>query len=133
MQQTEEGRALWNLWRDKRKGSKLGRPRGSTEGYLKTERDKIKAKAKAEAIEIVKYMENEKGYEIPKREFAKEAITTAVEIMRRDDISPKDKLSAAKAVMEWTLAKPAIETNMNVRTAESFLEDIAKEMNLEKK
>ena len=133
MQQTEEGRALWKLWTDKRHAAKLGRPHGSTEGYLKSERDKIKSKAKAEAVEIVKYMEQEKGFEIPKREFAKEAITTAVEIMRREDIHPKDKLAAAKAVMEWTLAKPASESNVNVRTAESFLEDIAAEMNQEKK
>ena len=132
MQQTEEGRKLWNLWREKRKGSKLGRPRGSTESYLKSERDKIKAVAKAEAKEIVKYMES-KGYVIPKVEFAKEAIETAVELMRRDDINPKDKLAATKTVLEFTLSKPATESTVNVRSAESFLEDIAKEMGLDKK
>lgn len=134
LQQTEEGRALWKMWTDKRyaEGVQLGRPRGATEGVLKTKREKIKGKAKAEAKIIVEYMEN-KGYEIPKQEFAKEAITTAVEIMRRDDINPKDKLTAAKTVLEWTLSKPATEANVNVKTAESFLEDIAKEMNLEKK
>lgn len=121
------------LWTSKKTSGKLGRPHGSTEGFKKSQRDKIKAAAKAEAIEIVKYMENEKGFEIPKREYAQEAITTAVEIMRREDIHPKDKLAAAKAVMEWTLAKPASEANVNVRTAESFLEDIAAEMNIEKK
>lgn len=132
MQQTEEGRKLWNLWREKRKGSKLGRPRGATESYLKSERDKIKAVAKAEAKEIVKYMES-KGYVIPKVEFAKEAIETAVELMRRDDINPKDKLAATKTVLEFTLSKPATESTVNVRSAESFLEDIAKEMGLDKK
>lgn len=135
MSKTPEGRALMDLWRSMRRtsGSYLGRPLGSTEGYIKSQRNKIKAKAKAEAIEIVRYMEHEKGFEIPKKEFAKEAITTAVEIMRREDIHPKDKLAAAKAVMEWTLAKPASEANINVKTAESFLEDIAKEMSLDKK
>ena len=82
---------------------------------------------------LVEFMENTKGFEIPKQEFAKEAIVTAVEIMRREDIHPKDKLSAAKTVLEWTLSKPATEANVNVKTAESFLEDIAREMNQEKK
>ena len=133
LQQTEEGRKLWKLWTDKRHASKLGRPRGATEGYLKSERDKFKVKAKAEAKVLVEFMENTKGFEIPKQEFAKEAIVTAVEIMRREDIHPKDKLSAAKTVLEWTLSKPATEANVNVKTAESFLEDIAREMNQEKK
>jgi hypothetical protein len=133
LQQTEEGRALWKMWTDKRKaaGVQLGRPKGATEGVLKTKREKIKSKAKAEAQIIVKYMES-KGYEIPKQEFAKEAIVTAVELMRRDDINVKDKLTAAKVVLEYTLSKPATESTVNVRTAESFLEDIVQEMNQKK-
>jgi len=135
LQQTEEGRALWKMWTDKRfaEGVRLGKPKGATEGVLKNQRDKLKAVAKAEAKVIVEYMENTKGYEVPKQEFAKEAIVTAVEIMRRDDIHPKDKLTAAKTVLEWTMAKPATESNVNVKTAESFLEEIAQEMKSEKK
>ncbi len=122
------------MWTDKRKaeGVRLGRPRGATEGFLKSKRDVFIKTAKAEAKEIVKFMEH-KGYAIPKQEFAKEAIETAVEIMRREDIHPKDKLTAAKTVLEWTLSKPATEANVNVRSAESFLEDIAKEMNQDRK
>lgn len=131
---TEEGRKLHKMWTDKRfaPGVKMGRPRGATEGYCKQERDHIKKVAKKEAQKIVAYMESNKGFEIPKQDFAKEAITTAVEIMRREDMHPKDKLTAAKVVLEWTLAKPASETTVNVKTAESFLEDIAAEMNQKK-
>ena len=134
LQQTEEGRALWKMWTDKRyaAGVQLGRPKGGTEGFLKTKREKLKSKAKAEAKIIVQIMES-KGYEIPKKEFAREAIETAVEVMRRDDIHPKDKLTAAKVILEYTLSKPASEANVNVRTAESFLEDIAAEASLNKK
>lgn len=130
MQQSEEGRKLWKMWTDLRfaPGVKLGRPRGSTEGVLRSEREKIKKKAKAEAKEIVKFMEDNKGFDIPKVDFAKEAITTAVEIMRRDDLLPKDKLAAAKTVLEWTMAKPATESTVNVKKAEDFLADIAAEM-----
>jgi hypothetical protein len=73
-----------------------------------------------------------KGLEIPKQEFAKEAIETSVEIMRREDINVKDKLAAAKTVLEWTMAKPASETTVNVKTAESFLDEIAAEVGLNK-
>lgn len=116
----------------KRNPANLGRPKGSTEGYTRKKRNKIISVAKTEAIQIVSYMES-KGYEIPKQEFAKEAIVTAVELMRRDDINPKDKLTAARTVLEWTLSKPATEANVNVKTAESFLEDIAAEMQAEDK
>ena len=122
------------MWTDKRfaVGVKMGRPQGATDGYNKTERNELKKIAKKEAERIVAYMETDKGYTVPKQEFAKEAITMAVEIMRRDDINVKDKLTAAKTVLEWTLAKPASETTVNVKTAESFLEDIAAEMNQKK-
>lgn len=122
------------MWTDKRfaVGVKMGRPQGATDGYNKTERNELKKIAKKEAERIVAYMETDKGYAVPKQEFAKEAITMAVEIMRRDDINVKDKLTAAKTVLEWTLAKPASETTVNVKTAESFLEDIAAEMNQKK-
>lgn len=131
---TEEGKKLHKMWTDKRfaTGVKMGRPTGATEGYCKQTRDRLKRQAKKEAERIVAYMETAKGFEVPKQEFAKEAITTAVEIMRREDINVKDKLTAAKTVLEWTLAKPASETTVNVKTAESFLEDIAAEMNTKK-
>lgn len=108
-----------------------GRRRGATEGFTNVIRPRIIAKAKEEAKEIVKFMAD-KGYAIPKQDFAKEAIETAVEVMRREDINPKDKLTAARTVLEWTLSKPATEANVNVKSAESFLDDIAAEMAAQK-
>ena len=51
MQQTEEGRALFALWREKTKmpGVRLGRPRGAVTGYSGSLYRQQKAKAKAEA------------------------------------------------------------------------------------
>ena len=122
MQKTEEGRRLWKLWTDKRflKGQTAGRPKGSITGYNFTQNNRRKAKAKAEAKEIVALMEK-KGYEIPKQEFAKESIETAVEIMRMTEISPKDKLTAARTVLEWTLAKPVAQSEVSIKKAEDFL------------
>lgn len=136
MQQTEEGRALWKIWTDRRfanpNGRGPGRPRGSIDGYSKYELNKQRKQAKAEAKEIVKYMEEKKGFEVPKAEFAREAIEAAVETMRMEAISPKDKLTAARLVLDFTLAKPSSSTEITVKTAESFLEDIAKEMDEDK-
>lgn len=133
MQQTEEGRALWKIWTDRRflnpNGRGLpGRPRGSIDGYSKTELNKQRKIAKNEAKEIVKYMETKKGFEVPKAEFAREAIEAAVETMRMEAISPKDKLTAARLVLDFTLAKPAAQSEVTVKKAEDFLADIAAEM-----
>lgn len=125
MQQTEEGRRLWKLWTDKRfaPGVRLGRPPGSVTGYSASEYRKQKAKAKAEAKEIVALMEK-KGYEVPKQEFAREAIETAVEIMRTDAMNAKDKLAAARTVLEWTMAKPVQQSEVSVKRAEDFLASV---------
>lgn len=125
MQQTEEGRALWKLWTDKRfmPGVRIGRPRGAVTGFSGTDYKKQKSKAKAEAKEIVALMEK-KGFEIPKAEFAREAIEVAVEIMRTDAMNPKDKLSAARTVLEWTLSKPVAVSEVSVKRAEDFLTSV---------
>ena len=81
---------------------------------------------------MVKYMSEKKGFEIPKNEFAKEAIEAAVESMRMDAINVKDKLAAARLVLEFTMAKPASSSEVTVKTAESFLADIAAEMDADK-
>ena len=125
MQQTEEGRKLWKLWTDKRfaPGVRMGRPRGAVTGYSGSQYREQKAKAKAEAKEIVALMEK-KGFEIPKTEFAKEAIEVAVEIMRTDAMHPKDKLAAARTVLEWTLSKPVAVSEVSVKRAEDFLASV---------
>lgn len=107
-----------------------GRRPGSKDGYTANDLNKQRAKAKAEAIEIVKIME--KKLEIPKDEFAREALTTAVEIMRIDAINAKDKLAAARTVLEWTMAKPSSSSEVTIKSAESFLDDIAAEIEKDK-
>lgn len=73
-------------------------------------------------------MEEKKGMVIPKSDFAREAIEAAVETMRMEAISPKDKLTAARLVLDFTLAKPASQAEVTVKKAEDFLADIAAEM-----
>lgn len=136
MQQTEEGRTLWKIWTDRRflnpNGKGPGRPRGSIDGYSKSELNKQRKIAKEQAKEIVKYMEEKKGMVIPKSDFAREAIEAAVETMRMEAISPKDKLTAARLVLDFTLAKPASQAEVTVKKAEDFLADIAADMDKDK-
>lgn len=113
-------------WRA-RGAKKAGRPHGATDGHNAHSRTKMTAKARAEAEEIVKQME-ENGIAIPKDEHAREAFKTVVGLLRRDDINPKDKLAVARTILEWTMAKPANETNLNVKKAEDFLSEIAGDM-----
>jgi hypothetical protein len=107
----------------KRRGKKKGDTNGVT-GYM---RKKYIAKAEAEAKEIVKYMEK-KGMFIPKDDYAYEAMEAVVAQVRMEHLHPKDKLAAARTVLEYTMAKPATESTVNVKKAEDFLSDLMTEM-----
>lgn len=107
-----------------------GRRPGSKDGYTATELTKQRAKAKAEAKVIMEHLS--KKFELPKDEYAREALQTAVELMRMDVINHKDKLAAARTLLEWTLAKPTSSSEVTVKTAESFLDDIAAELDKDK-
>lgn len=134
MQETEEGRLLWKIWTDRRflkpNGKGPGRPKGSPDGYTGAEMRRMRAIAKDEAKRMVRIMEK-KGFEIPKNEFAREAIEAAVETMRMDAISPKDKLTAARLVLDFTMSKPAAQAELTVKKAEDFLAEIAKDLDKE--
>lgn len=69
----------------------------------------------------------QKGYVIPKDQYARDAIEAVAAVMCLEDISPKDRLAAARTLLDFTLAKPASETTVNVKKAEDFLLDLANE------
>jgi hypothetical protein len=90
-------------------------------------RQKVWAYAHAQGLKLLKTME-EKGYVLPKDQYAREAIETVAAVMHLEDISPKDRLAAARTLLDFTLAKPASETTVNVKKAEDFLLDLANEV-----
>lgn len=130
MQEDPEGRKLWALWTVKKKVSANGRPRGSLDGYNKAALQKLKKIAQAEAEVIVEYLigTGQVSEEINKNAYAKEALEAAVEVMRLDALAPKDKLAAARTVMEWTMPKPVAQSEVTVKSAESFLDQIADDL-----
>ena len=96
-------------------------------GWTKYMRQKAWNHAMSEAKHIVNIME-QKGYNIPKDEYAREGIEAVVAMVRLKDISPKDRLAAARTLLDFTMAKPASETTVNVKKAEDFLADLANEI-----
>ena len=117
--ETEEGRQKRKEW-STQKRKNPGRPKGVPDGYTKETIKPIREKAKQFAEEFVT-----KKTDI-KNEFAKEALTTAVEVMRTPG-ETKERLSAARLVLEFTEAKPASKSDVTLHQAEVWLEELAAE------
>lgn len=87
----------------------------------------MRAKAKDESQRIWNYMVEKKTFE-PDNDVAEEAITTLVEVLRLPG-AEKDRISAAKALLEYTQKKPAAFNNVTLNKAETFLEAILADTN----
>lgn len=61
-------------------------------------------------------------------QYAVEALETAVEIMRTP-LTARDRLAAAKLVLDFTKEKPSTKQEVTVQRAEDFLAAIMKEEN----
>lgn len=117
--QTEEGRRLRSEWSRKPKKNG-GRPKGTPDGYTLEAITPIRAKAKQDAERIVKIMAEEHQID---DEFAVEALRTAVEIMREPGQN-RDRLTAARMVLDFTKTKPAAKSEVTIGKAEAFLESL---------
>ena len=113
---TPEGRELRRQWSTKPR-NKPGRPKGVPDGYRKADIEPIRDKAKKEAEKVVQIMSDK--FEI-EDVFAQEALQTAVEVMRTPG-ETRERLSAARLVLDWTKAKPAAKSEVTIGKAEEFL------------
>jgi hypothetical protein len=113
---TPEGRELRRQWSTKPR-KKPGRPKGVPDGYRKADIEPIRDKAKKEAEKVVQIMSDK--FEI-EDVFAQEALQTAVEVMRTPG-ETRERLSAARLVLDWTKAKPAAKSEVTIGKAEEFL------------
>jgi len=59
-------------------------------------------------------------------EYQKEALTTAVEVMRLDGQS-RERLAAARLVLDFTKSKPAAKSDVSISRAEDFLASLLQE------
>jgi hypothetical protein len=116
---TPEGRALRKQWSNKPKKNS-GRPVGVVDGYTAEQLVPIREKARAEADKVVAIMSEQ--FDI-NDEYSKEALRAAVSIMR-EPAQNRDKLTAARLVLDFTRSKPAASVEVTVGKAESFLSSL---------
>lgn len=94
----------------------------------------VRAKARIEAKQIVKYMVEKNIIGQPEDPRAEEALEAVIEIVRAKDdegrqyaYPVRDRISAANTVLTFTKQRPAQKTDLSVRKAEDFLNAIADE------
>jgi len=116
LMETPEGRELRRQWSLKPRKN-AGRPRGVPDGMRKEQADALRAKVKKEAEKVVEIMAEKYGVE---DDYAKEALKTAVEVMRMVG-ETRERLSAARLVLDFTKQKPVAKSEVAVAKAEDFL------------
>ena len=116
---TPEGRELRRQWSTKPRKN-AGRPKGVPDGYRKHQIEPLRADAKKEAKQLVKIMTDK--YDIDD-DYAKEALTTAVEVMRVPG-ETRERLAAARLVLDFTRSKPAAKSEVTIGKAEEFLSSL---------
>ena len=60
----------------------------------------------------------------PENDMAKVALQSAFEMIALP-LPPKDRLAAVRTVLEYTKQKPATQSNVTVKSAEDFLDELA--------
>ncbi len=116
LMETPEGRALRKSWSTKKRKN-AGRPKGTPDGLRKEQADTMRKEIKKEAEKVVDIMSQKFGVE---DEYAKEALGTAVEVMRMQG-ETRERLSAARLILDFTKQKPASKSEVAVAKAEDFL------------
>lgn len=119
---TPEGRELRRQWSNKPRKN-AGRPKGVPDGYRKHEIEPLRAKAKKEAREVVKIMSDK--YDI-EDDYSREALETAVEVMRVPG-ETRERLAAARLILDFTKSKPVSKSEVAVSKAEDFLASLLAE------
>lgn len=103
---------------------KSGRKAGVPDGYTKEQFEPLRVKAREEAKRIVATIMASEEYKTPDDQYAKEALEAAVEIVRTPG-SARERLQAAKVVLEYTKTKPAQKIDATIKRAEDFLDEVA--------
>ncbi len=61
---------------------------------------------------------------LPENSIAREAMQAAIEMVSAD-LSSKDRLAVIRTLLEFNLARPAMVSNVNIMTAEDWLDGLA--------
>jgi len=116
---TPEGRAKRKEWSTKPRKN-AGRPVGVPDGHTRETIAPIRAAAKVYAKKVADVMAEKFNIE---DEYQKEALQTAVEVMRIDG-QAREKLAAARLVLDFTKSKPVSKSDVTLSAAEDFLAQV---------
>tara|TARA_B110000444_G_scaffold255809_1_gene290928 strand:+ start:602 stop:913 length:312 start_codon:yes stop_codon:yes gene_type:complete len=87
------------------------------DGYRKETIEPIRSKVKTEARKVVEIMSEKYNIE---DEYAKAALETAVEVMKCPGEN-RERVSAARLVLDFTKSKPSAKSEVSISKAEDFL------------
>ena len=116
---TPEGRELRRQWSTKPRKNP-GRPKGVPDAYRKSQIEPIRAEAKKEAKQLVSIMADKFNIE---DDYAKQALEAAVEIVQVPG-ETRERLAAARLVLDFTRSKPAAKQEVTIGKAEEFLSSL---------
>jgi hypothetical protein len=120
---TEEQKAQWKANMLKATAGKQGRPKGLPDGMGAEKFAIHKAQVAKETKIIMEKIVDENDLTTKDGQYAVEALETAVTIMRLQG-DARNKLGAAKLILEYTKSKPSAKTELTVNTAEDLLNQI---------
>ena len=118
---TPEGRAKFAAMMKTKKNG--GRPLGVPDGYGDGKIKPIVEQAQKDAKKVVSIMKQDYEINDPR---AEEALETAVEIMRTP-VHNRDRLQAAKLILDFTKVKPVAKSEVTLNNAEAFLSSLLDE------
>jgi hypothetical protein len=122
LMETPEGRELRRQWSTKPRKN-AGRPKGVPDGFRKHQIEPIRDAAKKEAKKAVKIMAEKFNIE---DEYAKQALEAAVEIVQVPG-ETRERLAAARLVLDFTRSKPVSKSEVSIGKAEEFLSSLLEE------
>lgn len=99
-------------------------PAGIPAGWTNMQWALAKDAARKIAHRIYKNMDIEGA--LPENPIAREAMKTALEMLAEDNAT-RDRLAIVRTLLEFTHSKPASTQNVNLKTAEDFLDELAAE------
>lgn len=120
---TDEQKEVWKANLRAALKGKQGRPKGLPDGMGAKKFAIHKAQVEAETKIIMERLVKDNDLNPTDDAYAIEALETAVNIMRLQG-DARNKLGAAKLILEYTKAKPSTKSEVTLNTAEAFLEQV---------
>lgn len=108
-------------WREA--GNRVGRAPGQQDGVRKKDYLARLEVAKVKAERAIVIMAENKIWEAD-NDVARKAMQTAIEIMESQTGETKNRLAAAKTILDFTQTKPVVKNETTLKTAEEFLSSL---------